>query len=593
MLLLTKGVKGIDDTVSYDDGTAIPLSDLMAVEPELIFPENVVRVEYIPGKRLSFFTEDGQFGREAFEPENPFEGTWDLGEKLIGQKQQYLDAIDAAKPKPEPIPDPLPVPDTNADLKAALDTYLAGDDADTKSLKAVLIEWRKTLAALLLVLLMAAPSWALEHYSNVAQDQNGRAIVGATVTVYRAGTTALAVIYSDDGVTQKANPFTTALDGIYDFYAANGRYDITITKTGYTSIYWDPNKLKNLALFDPTHFIIPFGDTFPTTPTPTIGDWFVLTNDGGTCAELSGSNATPCRWNGTTWVAMGGGGGTTAQGLGPNFALSGGNIITGSSETKKWTLLGTGGQANNGGVKYQHSNGTWVENCIFGGVEGDCDKYVQLNANKKWGVKNSGGTVIHEVDAATNKLSVGTIDCSLANVSCTLSDERHFAVATVQAGVASSTFDMPSSNAPAAVADVGSNTLNATLDFNATTDSGFQDRWILPTGFVSVNVHFRWKAAATSGNVVWCARLVRISDGATSDPAFPAQAAGNCVQDAAKGTTLQENTATITGVTCTSCVAGDRVAVLIERDANDTAGTDNMTGDAKLIMYGRTFVVTQ
>jgi len=171
-------------------------------------------------------------------------------------------------------------------------------------------------------------------------------------------------------------------------------------------------------------------------------------------------------------------------------------------------------------------------------------------------------------------------------------DERHFAVATCQNTTASTNFDTPTTNAPAATCDTGSNTQKGYLAFDATTDESFEDHWILPTGFTgAINAHFRWKAAATTGATGWCMQLIRVADGSTSDPAYPAQASGNCVSDTAKGTTLQENTATISGVTCTSCAAGDHIYVRVSRDANGGAVTDDMTGDALLLTYGRTIRV--
>lgn len=50
---------------------------------------------------------------------------------------------------------------------------------------------------------------------------------GASVTVTISGTTTLATIYSDDGVTVKANPIITDGLGYYAFYAADGEYKLT------------------------------------------------------------------------------------------------------------------------------------------------------------------------------------------------------------------------------------------------------------------------------------------------------------------------------------------------------------------------------
>lgn len=53
---------------------------------------------------------------------------------------------------------------------------------------------------------------------------------GATVRVKIQGTDTDATLYSDNGVTPRANPFTAdATTGIFGYYAANGRYSETIT----------------------------------------------------------------------------------------------------------------------------------------------------------------------------------------------------------------------------------------------------------------------------------------------------------------------------------------------------------------------------
>jgi hypothetical protein len=138
-------------------------------------------------------------------------------------------------------------------------------------------------------------------------------------------------------------------------------------------------------------------------------------------------------------------------------------------------------------------------------------------------------------------------------------------------------------NVPAFICE-GTNIRLATADFDDTTDEAIDGGFRLPTGFTgAIDAIFRWKAAATTGAAGWCFQLVRVPTAATSDPALPAQAAGNCVSSTVAGTTLQEVEATISGVTCTSCAAGDRVNFRLSRDANGGAVTDSMTGDAKLL----------
>jgi hypothetical protein len=69
----------------------------------------------------------------------------------------------------------------------------------------------------------------MQKYQNNVQDQFGNAITGVTVTIRTNPGGVLATIYSDNGVTAKANPFTNDSDGEFFFYAANGRYDVELT----------------------------------------------------------------------------------------------------------------------------------------------------------------------------------------------------------------------------------------------------------------------------------------------------------------------------------------------------------------------------
>jgi len=72
---------------------------------------------------------------------------------------------------------------------------------------------------------------------------------GATIMVYAYGTSTLSPLYSDDGVTPKANPFTAAVDsGIYGYYAANGRYDETVTPESGDG---DAYTTADILLYDP------------------------------------------------------------------------------------------------------------------------------------------------------------------------------------------------------------------------------------------------------------------------------------------------------------------------------------------------------
>lgn len=64
-------------------------------------------------------------------------------------------------------------------------------------------------------------------------------LAGATVTVLTNPGATPATLFSDNGVTGIANPLTTDANGAYSFYAADGRYTVSIVKTGYTTITRD------------------------------------------------------------------------------------------------------------------------------------------------------------------------------------------------------------------------------------------------------------------------------------------------------------------------------------------------------------------
>src|SRR5713101_2166347 len=77
---------------------------------------------------------------------------------------------------------------------------------------------------------------AIAHFNRPMQATTGAVVFGVRVTVKLAGTNTLATLFQDEaGTLPLANPFTNdAVYGTVDFYAAEGIYDITFVKTGYT-----------------------------------------------------------------------------------------------------------------------------------------------------------------------------------------------------------------------------------------------------------------------------------------------------------------------------------------------------------------------
>ncbi len=76
----------------------------------------------------------------------------------------------------------------------------------------------------------------MEHREDFVFGQRGstlKALAGASVTVYYAGTTTLATIYSDKTGTPKANPITCDSSGKYDYWGA-GYYKEVASISGYS-----------------------------------------------------------------------------------------------------------------------------------------------------------------------------------------------------------------------------------------------------------------------------------------------------------------------------------------------------------------------
>jgi len=82
-------------------------------------------------------------------------------------------------------------------------------------------------------------------YQEEAQDEYGNAIGGATITVYLAGSTALADVYGGFSGGSAVNTVESGTDGKFSFYVDDSeyvpsqRFKIVVSKSGYTSTTWD------------------------------------------------------------------------------------------------------------------------------------------------------------------------------------------------------------------------------------------------------------------------------------------------------------------------------------------------------------------
>lgn len=140
-------------------------------------------------------------------------------------------------------------------------------------------------------------------------------------------------------------------------------------------------------------------------------------------------------------------------------------------------------------------------------------------------------------------------------------------------------WDLPTSNPAVPACKTGTNTQMGVMDFADGSNLSAQVTYVLPTTWTgAVDARIKWLTSATSGSVVWQLSTICVADAETDDPAFNT---ASTVTDAAKGTTLQTNDATITGVTTTGCAAGELMHLKIQRDA--AHASDNLAATARLI----------
>jgi hypothetical protein len=141
---------------------------------------------------------------------------------------------------------------------------------------------------------------------------------------------------------------------------------------------------------------------------------------------------------------------------------------------------------------------------------------------------------------------------------------------------------------PQYVKNNGTNFPVSGLAYDATTDEAAFWK-LIATGYGSGNLTLTlyWYAdTASTANVVWEAQVSAITpDTDSQDIETDGLATLNFVQDTHLGTTGQRvHVCAITISNTDSIAAGDVVHLRIARDANGTSATDDMTGDAILVL---------
>jgi len=141
---------------------------------------------------------------------------------------------------------------------------------------------------------------------------------------------------------------------------------------------------------------------------------------------------------------------------------------------------------------------------------------------------------------------------------------------------------------PGLVQADGTNTPVRGLAYDATNDEAAFWTFIAANyGSGNLTVRVFWYAdTATTGNVVWEAQIAAITSNTdTQDIETDGLATLNFFQDAHLGTTGQRlHSADITVSNLDSLAAGDHVSLRLARDANGTNATDDMAGDAIVVL---------
>jgi fibronectin-binding autotransporter adhesin len=161
---------------------------------------------------------------------------------------------------------------------------------------------------------LVGPAFACEKYADVVQDAQGTVVRNVLVTVKGAGSLTPATIYSEKTcTTPQTNPMTTDTEGIFSFYAPNGRYDLTMLKAGLT---FSNVFTADILLFDPDDFVgggggvSSFADLLSGTNTTSA-----MIVGSGSSVTFTGSgslNASLFRGLSTLSIGVGGTGHTTA-----------------------------------------------------------------------------------------------------------------------------------------------------------------------------------------------------------------------------------------------------------------------------------------
>jgi hypothetical protein len=127
------------------------------------------------------------------------------------------------------------------------------------------------------------------------------------------------------------------------------------------------------------------------------------------------------------------------------------------------------------------------------------------------------------------------------------------------------------------------------LDFDASTDEEAVFGGVLPDNYAGggLTVTLVWMAtSATSGNVVWAVQIERHSDDdidLDSDSFAALNNGGQDVAPSASGEVSYDDVTFTNGADMDSLDKNESFRLKVRRDADNTAATDDMSGDAELM----------
>jgi hypothetical protein len=151
----------------------------------------------------------------------------------------------------------------------------------------------------------------MEKYQDVVLDPSGNVVVSASVYIYAAGTTTPSTIYSDDGVTPASNPLTTGSRGGFEFYAANGDYDIRVVYG--TSDVTESDVTIGYSSTSPGTIVVNSSSPALTVTQTGTGDALLI-------EDSSNPDSTPFRIDGSGKVLIGtSGSGVSVSGISAQF----------------------------------------------------------------------------------------------------------------------------------------------------------------------------------------------------------------------------------------------------------------------------------